>query len=162
MNQKLTQAELDERIQILKKFRALLEQQRTKFQEYLKVLEAQESKISEEDAEAILAHSQLETEIVANIGSLQKVIVPMQALYNRSNAATYNPAAAVPISRIQDDLAKLQTQVLAQNEKNRTLLKTHMATLRQQITEFKNPYRTISSIYAQKSSTAGTRIQVEV
>ena len=55
MNQKLTQAELDERIQILKRFRSLLEQQRKKFQEYLKVLEAQESKISEEDAEALLA-----------------------------------------------------------------------------------------------------------
>ena len=108
MEQKLTQAELDERILILKRFRSLLEQQRTKFQEYLKVLEAQESKISEEDAEALLAHSELETEIVANIGSLQKVIVPMQDLYNRSRAATYNPADAVPITRIQSDIEKLQ------------------------------------------------------
>lgn len=37
MEHKLTQAEIDERILILKRFRTLLEQQRTKFQEYLKV-----------------------------------------------------------------------------------------------------------------------------
>lgn len=161
MEQRLTQEELDERILILKRFRTLLEQQRTKFQEYLKVLEAQESKISEEDAEALLAHSELETEIVANIGSLQKVIAPMEELYNRSKAATYNPADAVPISRIQNDLARLQTQVLAQNERNRTLLKSHMTTLRQQISEFKNPYRTVASVYSQ-TATVGARIQVEV
>lgn len=162
MESKLSKAELDERILILKRFRSLLEQQRKKFQDYLKVLEAQESKITEEDAEALLEHSQLETEIVANIGSLQKVIIPMQALYNKSNAASYNPAEAVPISRIQDDLAKLQTQVLAQNEKNRGLLKVHMTSLRKQISDFKNPYRTVTSVYAQKSTTAGSRIQVEV
>ena len=57
METKLSQEELNERIQILKKFRQLLEQQRTKFQEYLKVLEAQESKINEENAEALLAHA---------------------------------------------------------------------------------------------------------
>ena len=162
MESKLSKAELDERILILKRVRSLLEQQRKKFQDYLKVLEAQESKITEEDAEALLEHSQLETEIVANIGSLQKVIIPMQALYNKSNAASYNPAEAVPISRIQDDLAKLQTQVLAQNEKNRGLLKVHMTSLRKQISDFKNPYRTVTSVYAQKSTTAGSRIQVEV
>ena len=148
-------------ILILKRFRSLLEQQRTKFQQYLKVLEAQESKITEEDAESLLAHSELETEIVANITSLQKVIVPMEALYNKSKAATYNPAEAVPVSRIQSDLKKLQSQVLAQNERNRVLLKSHMESLRQQISEFKNPYRTVSSIYT-KTATAGSRIQVNV
>ena len=161
MEQRLTQAELDQRILILKRFRSLLEQQRTKFQQYLKVLEAQESKITEEDAESLLAHSELETEIVANITSLQKVIVPMEALYNKSKAATYNPAEAVPVSRIQSDLKKLQSQVVAQNERNRVLLKSHMESLRQQISEFKNPYRTVSSIYT-KTATAGSRIQVNV
>lgn len=161
MEQKLTQSEIDERILILKRFKSLLEQQRTKFQEYLKVLESQESKISEEDAEALLAHSELETEIVANITSLQKVIVPMEALYNKTKTATYNPSEAIPISRIQSDLTKLQTQVLAQNEKNRNLLKIHMSTLRQQISEFKNPYRSIASVYT-KTVNAGSRIQVEV
>ncbi|MEE0893779.1 MAG: flagellar biosynthesis protein FlgN [Treponema sp.] len=161
METKLSQEELNERIQILKKFRQLLEQQRTKFQEYLKVLEAQESKINEENAEALLAHSELEAQIVKGIGSLQKVIVPMQDLVTRTHAATYNPADAKPIEDIKAELAKLQGQVLKQNEKNRNLLKFHMAQIKEQIQEFKNPYRSLNSVYF-TTMTTGSRIQVEV
>ena len=161
METKLSQEELNERIHILKKFRQLLEQQRTKFQEYLKVLEAQESKINEENAEALLAHSELEAQIVKGIGSLQKVIVPMQDLVTRTHAATYNPADAKPIEDIKAELAKLQGQVLKQNEKNRNLLKFHMAQVKEQIQEFKNPYRSLNSVYF-TTMTTGSRIQVEV
>lgn len=161
METKLSQEELNERIQILKKFRQLLEQQRTKFQEYLKVLEAQESKINEENAEALLAHSELEAQIVKGIGSLQKVIVPMQDLVTRTHAATYNPADAKPVEDIKAELAKLQGQVLKQNEKNRNLLKFHMAQVKEQIQEFKNPYRSLNSVYF-TTMTTGSRIQVEV
>ena len=161
METKLSQEELNERIQILKKFRQLLEQQRTKFQEYLKVLEAQESKINEENAGALLAHSELEAQIVKGIGSLQKVIVPMQDLVTRTHAATYNPADAKPIEDIKAELAKLQGQVLKQNEKNRNLLKFHMAQVKEQIQEFKNPYRSLNSVYF-TTMTTGSRIQVEV
>ncbi len=157
----LTQEELDERVAILKRFRALLEQQRTKFREYLKVLESQEAKICEENTESILAHSELEAEIVKGIGSLQKVIVPMQELYN-SRYATYNPSDVIPVSAIQKELASLQTQVLAQNERNRNLLKTHMTQLKTQIQEFRNPYRSLASVYAQKTTGAGSRIQLDV
>lgn len=161
METKLSQEELNERIQILKKFRQLLEQQRTKFQEYLKVLEAQESKINEENAEALLAHSELEAQIVKGIGSLQKVIVPMQDLVTRTHASTYNPADAKPIEDIKAELAKLQGQVLKQNEKNRNLLKFYMAQVKEQIQEFKNPYRSLNSVYF-TTMTTGSRIQVEV
>ena len=150
MEEKLTQEELDERVAILKRFRMLLEQQRTKFQEYLAVLELQESKISAEDADALIAHSELEAQIVAGIGSLQKVIVPMQKLYQSTKAATYNPQEAVPVNELQNDLEKLQTQVLQQNEKNRALLRTHISDIKKQIVEFKNPYRNRKSIYAER------------
>lgn len=153
MEKQLTQAELDERVAILKKFRSLLEMQRTKFQEYLNVLELQESRISMEDADAIIAHSELENQIVQGIGALQKVIEPMQALYNTSNAAKYNPQDAIPITNLQNDLQQLQKQVLAQNEKNRASLKLHIADLKQQMVQLKNPYKTRQSVYAERSNT---------
>jgi len=149
MEEKLTQGEIDERVAILRRLRTLLEQQRTKFQEYLSVLEMQESKISEEDADALIAHSELEAQIVRGIGSLQKVIVPMQKLYQSTNAASYNPQEAVPVAEIQNDLTRLQTQVLMQNEKNRELLRTHITQIKRQIIEFKNPYKGRQSIYAE-------------
>lgn len=157
----LSQEEIEQRVAILKRFKTLLIEQRKKFQEYLKVLELQENKIEQEDTESLLKHSQLETEIVASIGSLQKVIVPMQKLYNESKIASYNPQEAIPIENIQDDLKKLQSKVLQQNEKNRTLLKEHMSYLKEQIMNFKNPCKNRSSIYASRA-TSGSRIAFEV
>ena len=61
----LTQEEIDERIAILKRFRKLLEEQRNKFREYLDVLEKQQSAIENGDTDAMLAHTELEQQIVS-------------------------------------------------------------------------------------------------
>ena len=155
----ISKTELDERVAILRRFRTLLEQQKSKFQEYLKVLECQETSINSENADAIIAHSELETQIMAGIGNLQKVIEPMQKLYQSTEAAKYSPQDAVPISKVQDDLAKLQAQVLEQNQKNRDLLKNHMAQLKQQINNFQNPYKYRKSAYVAQEN-MGNRIQI--
>ncbi|MFA6937940.1 MAG: flagellar biosynthesis protein FlgN [Treponema sp.] len=160
MEQELSKKELDERVAILRRLRTLLEQQRAKFQEYLSVLENQESKISEEDADSIIAHSELEEQIVSGIGSLQKVIVPMQKLCQTSNAASYNPAECKPVADIQNDLVKLQAQVLKQNERNQALLRTHITDIKRQIVEFKNPYRNIKSIYAERGA-VGSLVHID-
>ena len=68
----LTQAQIDERIAVLKRFRTLLEQQRNKFREYLHVLECQQNKIEEEDGDALVAHAELEQQIVSNIQICRK------------------------------------------------------------------------------------------
>ncbi len=147
MEQELTQRELDERIAILKKFRSLLEKQRERFSEYLKVLELQEKDINLQDAEAIFAHSELENQIVSNISSLQKVIAPMESLYK---AASYNVAETVPVSMIQKDLEKLKTQVLLQNQKNQELLRISIKEVKHQLDSMHNPYKNNRSIYAER------------
>ena len=157
----LTQNELNERVAVLKRFRRLLEEQRAKFAQYLKVLELQENGIQNEDTDALIAHTELETQIVSNIHSLQKVIMPLESLYN-SYRTTFSPNEAVPVTDIQNELEVLQKKVLAQNEKNRELLKTHMNTLRVQIQNFRNPYKSARSVYAKNTATAGTRIAIEV
>lgn len=164
MEKQLTKEEIDERVAILKRFRFLLEQQRNKFQEYLNVLEKQENTLYAEDTdpETLMAHSELEAQIVAGIGSLQKVIVPMQKLYSSSKAATYNPAEAVPVELLQKDLSDLQSKVLAQNEKNRELLRTRISDIKQQMSGMKNPYRNIKSVYAkQGANTYGNIIHID-
>ena len=159
MIEQVSQEELNERIAILRRFRALLEQQRTKFREYLKVIEQQESKFCEQHAQALIAHSELEAQIVKGIGSLQKVIGPMQKLYLSAKTSTYNPQDIIPIEKLQDDLTHLQTQVLAQNERNRQLLRTQLEDLKEQIATLRNPYRKLNSVYAETET--GTLIQVE-
>ena len=79
--EELSNQELEERVAILKRLRFLLEQQRSKFKEYLTVLEKQQNSIDKEDSEALIKHSELEQQIVKNISNLQKVIIPMNKMY---------------------------------------------------------------------------------
>ncbi len=156
----LTTEELNERVAILRRFRSLLEQQRAKFQEYLNVLEKQENSISKEDTDAIISHAELEQQVVAGIKNLQKVIVPMSEMYKATKSVTKSEADK-SVELIQNDLERLQTKVLAQNQKNRELLKMHLVQIRTQLDNFKNPYKNRKSIYATKVA-EGNLVAVEV
>lgn len=156
----ISQEELDERVALLRRFRSLLEEQRSKFQEYLNVLEKQQDSITEENPESLLAHTELEQQVVKNIANLQKVIVPMKKLYT-TKVPHESLEEDVEITKIQNDLSDLQNKVLKQNEINRDLLRIHIEQLRNQISNFKNPYKNNRSVYAQKQPVA-TMIHVEV
>ncbi|MGI5056439.1 flagellar biosynthesis protein FlgN [Treponema socranskii] len=157
--QKLSQNEIDERVAVLKRFKTLLVQQRDKFREYLSVLEKQQTSIEEENTDALIAHTELEQQVVSNIAGLQKVIVPMAEMYSaiRSSAPANETLA---LESIQKDLAHLQSQVLAQNEKNRSMLRVHIANIQSQMERIKNPYRGSRSVYAQKQS-VGSFVEVQ-
>ena len=154
--EEISAQELEERVALLKKFRSLLQQQRDKFREYLTVLEKQENSITTENADALLAHTELEQQVVSNIMNLQKVIVPMSDLYKERGGDQKEAS----ITSLQNDLSDLQDKVLAQNKKNRDLLRSHIASIRTQISSFRNPYKSRRSIYAEKSGT-GSVVMVE-
>lgn len=157
----LTQNEINERVAVLKRYRSLLEQQRSKFAEYLKVLELQENEICEEDENALRLHTEIESQIVENIACLQKVIVPMQSLYEKSHAF-FSPQDSMPVSSIQNELESLQKKVQAQNSKNQALLKVHMEKLQMQMANFTNPFRNRRSPYAKAAATSGSMFAIEV
>lgn len=151
----LSREELDERVAILKRLRQLLDQQRSKFREYLTVLEKQETVITSDNIDAMVRHTEVEQNIVAEIHTIQKVIDPLEMLYRDAHPGV--PDAEIP--RLKTDLEHLKSDVLAQNEKNRELLKKHMVFLREKVTSIKNPYLKRNSIYASDSHTA-TRIDI--
>ncbi|MBR1637880.1 MAG: flagellar export chaperone FlgN [Treponema sp.] len=158
----ISQEELEERVAIIHRFKALLEQQRGKFQEYLTVLEKQQDSITAENPDNLLAHTELEQQIVRNLSSLQKVIVPMKKLYNANSSADAAQEDA-EIKKIQDDLSDLQMKVLRQNEINRDLLKIHIDQLKNQMSNFKNPYKNNRSVYASaQQQRVATMVQVDV
>ena len=155
----ITQQELDERVALLRKFRSLLEQQRNKFREYLTVLEKQQDSIAKENPENLIAHTELEQQVVKNIANLQKVIVPMSKMYKASVPMAHTNEDS-DIAQIQNELNDLQTRVLKQNQINRDLLREHIESIRTQIQNFKNPYRNIKSVYAQPQRVASL-VEVE-
>lgn len=140
----LSQEELNERVELLHRFKDLLKQQKSKFQEYLTVLEKQQDSISAEDPEHLLAHTELEQQVVKNLANLQKVIIPMKKMYTAANPEKQDEEVA----KIQDELSDLQTKVLKQNEINRDLLRVHIDQLKTKINNFKNPYKNRKSVYA--------------
>mgnify|MGYP003305265971 CR=1 FL=1 len=81
MPNNISEEELEERVALLKRFKELLEKQRQKFRDYLNVLEKQAEVIKTEDTEALLIHTEIEQQIVANIQNLQKVIEPIEQMY---------------------------------------------------------------------------------
>lgn len=149
----LTQEELDERVALLRKFRSVLEQQRNKFQEYLTVLEKQQDSITKENPESLIAHTELEQQVVKNIANLQKVIVPMSKMYKQSVPMAHTTEDS-NILQIQNELNDLQNRVLKQNQINRDLLREHIESIRNQIQNFKNPYKNARSVYAQPQRVA--------
>ena len=155
----ITQQELDERVALLRKFRSLLEQQRNKFREYLNVLEKQQDSIAKENPENLIAHTELEQQVVKNIANLQKVIIPMSKMYKASVPMAHT-AEDSNIQAIQNELNDLQSRVLKQNQINRDLLRQHIESIRQQIQSFKNPYKNIKSVYSQPQRVASL-VEVE-
>ncbi len=158
----ITQEELNERVALLRRFRSLLEEQRGKFREYLTVLEKQQDSITTENPESLLAHTELEQQVVKSIENLQKVIVPMSKMYSAAGSKAPDVEEA-EIKKIQNDLSDLQDKVLKQNAINRDLLRVHIEQLRSQISNFKNPYKNNRSVYANAQAHAvATMVQVEV
>ncbi|HAH60891.1 MAG TPA: flagellar biosynthesis protein FlgN [Treponema sp.] len=157
--EELTQQEIDERVAILKRFRTLLVQQRDKFREYLTVLEKQQESITAEDTESLLAHTELEQQVVAGITNIQKVLVPMSEMYASANVPAQQQENS-SIESIRTELSNLQSQILVQNEKNRELLRIHISQVRTQMQQFTNPYKGKRSVYAQKNA-VGNFVEIE-
>ncbi|MGI5059255.1 flagellar export chaperone FlgN [Treponema pectinovorum] len=155
----LTNAEFEERVAILRRFKTLLEQQRNKFREYLLVLEKQQDKIEREDGDSLVAQTELEQQIVSNISCLQKVIEPMQSMYNSvSSKNLVSTEDKASVQQMQGELASLQQKVLEQNAKNRQLLKNHIEQIKEQLLNLKksNPYFGKRSVYSQSKSVTST------
>lgn len=155
----LTQAEIDERTAILRRFRSLLEQQREKFREYLRVLESQGRVIEDENTESLLAHTELEQQIASHIISLQKVIKPMELMYQEQVRNGETEEGEIP--RLQADLESLQQQVLERNKSNRNLLKVHIGQIKDRLANVTNPYRHSKSVYAQSAQVAA-RVNISI
>jgi len=148
--EKLSHAELEGRIAVIKRFKSLLQEQREKFSQYLFVLEKQEIEIGKSNLEAIVQHNEIENNIIENILNVQKVIEPIEKMYY-----IVNPKASdVDVTKLKDDLGRLQNAVLKQNEKNQVMLQEKMSSLNQEIAHFsfKTPYK--KSVYAKDENVA--------
>ncbi len=138
----LSDRQIEERVALLKRFRQMLEIQRNKFREYLTVLEKQETAISDGNVDALEAQAVMEQQIVREILSVQKVVAPLDDMYQKAY-----PRRKEEITQLQSSLENLREQVLERNRLNRELLGRQRDELKTRIAALRIPKGT-KSIYA--------------
>ena len=131
---KISEGELTQRMAVVKRFKELLEQQRERFRSYLTALDRQHLAISTGNADEIIAYVELEEQLVEDIFSIQKVIDPLEIMYNA--AGPYLPANDV--SALKTALEDLKLQAAARSGQNRDLLSSRMADINSEIQAIKN------------------------
>jgi len=131
----VSEDELAQRVAILRRFRELLVQQRERFQRYLVTLEKQQVVIETGSSGELADYIEQEEQIIADIFSIQKVIDPLEDMYN----ATVNPSSpSDDVPALKSALKELQDQVVTRSARNREMLSVRMDVLRSEIIELRN------------------------
>jgi hypothetical protein len=137
-------AELAQRVAVLRRFKTLLSQQRDRFSSYLNLLDKQQNVIESGSPEDLLNYVELEEKIVADIFSIQKVIDPLEQMYNSIasgfiQSKTDSENDGVP--DIKASLENLKSEAVVHTTKNKEILSRRMLELREEIKTLRNnPY----------------------
>ncbi|MDR2102657.1 MAG: flagellar export chaperone FlgN [Treponema sp.] len=153
--------ELRSRVAILRRFRELLRDQRDRFQAYLEVLDKQKDVIEQGNTEALMAHVELEEKIVADIFSIQRVINPLENMYQTLCSAKLGSSPeAAEVPSLESALEKLKNEAVIRSERNKKLLLKQMTELRSEIKTLReNPFARRPSIYAESGTASLIDIQ---
>jgi len=137
--------ELSRRTAILRRLRELLIQQSDRFHSYIASLEKQQTAIESGNEEELFAHIELEEQIVTDIFSIQKVIDPLEILYNAHVSSGNDITSCRDVSFPADDipgikasLNDLKNQAVKRSAHNRDLLSMRMNSIRSEMIDLKN------------------------
>jgi hypothetical protein len=138
---------LKERIALLKRYKALLTEQRKRFHSYIEILDRQKNVIENGKVEEIEGYVELDETITAGIISLQKSIEPMRAMFE--TAVTEDSE----IPEISAALENLKNAAAARMDANRNLLQKRMTAVHGELKNLRNgPFSKRKSIYAETQS----------
>ena len=70
--------------QLAKKIRENLELQKNKLEEYLNILEAEESDLDNREADKLLNHIKIESNILDELAQFKKLLTPLETIYVNS------------------------------------------------------------------------------
>jgi hypothetical protein len=158
----LDPVEVRRRVAVLKRFRELLRQQRDRFAEYLEVLDKQKNVIENGSADELIAHVELEEKIVSDIFSIQKVIDPLENMYQAllplkettgripfSVSASSASIEEKEVPGLKSALEELKAEAVVRSERNKELLAKRMEELRLEMKSLRaNPYVLRRSVYS--------------
>ena len=134
-SKEISSSELGRRVAVIRRFKELLKAQRDRFNAYLNALDKQKDVIERGTADDLLRHVELEEKIVEDIFSIQKVIDPLDKMYQsvRAEANAGPKSGEDEVSGLKEALQGLKTEAAIRSERNRALLSKRMAELRSEI-----------------------------
>jgi hypothetical protein len=142
----LSSGEIEKRAAVLKRFKALLIEQRDHFRNYINILDKQKNVIENGKTEDILAQVEMEENVAAGIASVQKALKPMRFLYENFCAGAKDNS----ISEISSTLENLQQETFQRIKSNKDLLQQRMILIRNELKNLRsNPFAKRKSIYAE-------------
>ena len=145
--------ETERRVAVLKRFRELLTQQRNRFQEYLEVLDKQKDVIEKGNTDDLIVHVELEEKIIGDIFAIQKVIEPLEAIYQTTISDSL-PGEVKEVPNLRATLDELRAQAIIRSARNRDLLSRRMEELRHEMKALRsNPYAIHRSAFSQQNAT---------
>jgi hypothetical protein len=103
--------------QIAKKIRKTLLTQKDRLAEYLNLLEKEEDDIINKDPDKLIAHIDLEKNILLELSLLKKVINPLETAYFKSPYKKDNS-----VFELKDSINKLSNQIEIKSNKNKRTL----------------------------------------
>lgn len=122
----LTQREFDERVAILRRFRAALVRQRDRFRDYLRQLEERGATGTPDDD--LDFHVELEHSVVREISTFERSIEPLETLYR-----AHDPEGATEIPALREALQRTRDEVLRRTRENQELLRGQIDAVRTKI-----------------------------
>ncbi|GHT95819.1 hypothetical protein FACS1894141_5110 [Spirochaetia bacterium] len=158
----LSPEEVQQRVAVLKRFRELLQAQRDRFKKYLEVLDSQKELIEHGRADDkvdgtadgktddLMTHVELGEQILADIFSIQKVIDPLEALYNAAYPDGSPNQADTPadVPSLKTALQGLKDEAVIRVARNKELLSKRMAETRSELKDLRsNPFAARRSVY---------------
>jgi len=142
----ISATELSQRVAVIKRFKELLKAQRDRFHAYLDALDKQKDVIQSGTTDDLLRHVELEEKIVSDIFSIQKVIDPLEEMYQSVKVKSPTKNGSKPVDKmsgeeevtsLKDALDGLKAEAVVRSERNRSLLSKRMAELRSEIKSLK-------------------------
>ncbi|AFG38742.1 flagellar export chaperone FlgN [Spirochaeta africana] len=130
--------EITQREAVLRKLRRMLERQRERFQDYLHVLDTQQSAIAQDNLDALEQQVELETSVLEQIVQTQKTIAPLEQMYQQLNGGTAFPA---DIAAMQTNLTEMRSRISAHNADNRARLSRQIEQMRHKVAQLRIPNR---------------------
>jgi hypothetical protein len=152
----ISPGEFSRRVMILKRFRGLLQDQRDRFRAYLEVLDKQKDLIETGDPEDLIAHVEFEEQIVADIFAIQKVIDPLETMYQAVKVNAMPAGDDIPT--LKSALEGLKEEAIVRSARNKELLSKRMLELRSEIQALRSsPYASRRPVFSETGAVVDIR-----